>query len=66
MENKPQQYLSRKTSSKMETANGRTVEKKQSFNQAEPAGPEYININEARENVFTSLFRFYLVFNFQI
>ena len=40
----------------METANGRSAEKKQSFNQTEPAGPEYININEARENVSTSVF----------
>ena len=49
----------------METANGRSVGKKQSFNQTEPAGPDYININEARENVSTiSLLS--LIFNYDV
>ena len=45
----------RKASSKMETRDGRSVAKNDSFEQTEPAGPEYSNITEARENMLCYL-----------
>ena len=51
----------RKTSSKMETRNDRSVEKKHSFKQTEPAGPEYSNISEARNDVFHYFSSFFFI-----